>query len=226
VSGILRWGARVQAYFFSLTDEFPPFNLQPEAGPGGSSSYAISAVVGVALIVLAIGGLTTAAIFGSQREDVTLDYQVLLAGDVPAEETALKVHSGRFLMIDALDPADEAYPFLTLEDEEDEDEDQEERRLVAFTITVDHYRADNEVIGVDESKISLKDTGGDRHDPALLVVNGKAGDRDIEHDDDTAVDGTVLVVFAVPTAEDPAELEWNVIDFIPGVGETVVWEFE
>lgn len=33
VSGVLRWTARVNAYNISLTDEFPPFNLTPEAGP-------------------------------------------------------------------------------------------------------------------------------------------------------------------------------------------------
>ncbi|MEE8369417.1 MAG: DUF4389 domain-containing protein [Dehalococcoidia bacterium] len=29
VAGVLRWSLRVQAYIFSLTDEYPPFSLDP-----------------------------------------------------------------------------------------------------------------------------------------------------------------------------------------------------
>ena len=32
VVGVLRWGWRVTAYVYLLTDEYPPFSLEPEAG--------------------------------------------------------------------------------------------------------------------------------------------------------------------------------------------------
>jgi hypothetical protein len=44
VAGVIRWSVRVQAYFLSLTDEFPPFSLAPDAGPASRESSSGSGV--------------------------------------------------------------------------------------------------------------------------------------------------------------------------------------
>ena len=56
VLGVLRWGARVEAYFQSLTDAFPPYSLDDDAGPGSNGSMIISAIIGGLIIIAAIVG--------------------------------------------------------------------------------------------------------------------------------------------------------------------------
>jgi len=56
VAGVLRWGARVQAYVLSLTDEFPPFSIDADAGGASRRSYVLSAGAGVLATAAAIGG--------------------------------------------------------------------------------------------------------------------------------------------------------------------------
>lgn len=169
-----------------------------------------------------VGGLVTFVVAGGQREEVSVDYQGLLAGSVPPTETRAEIGSGDFEIAEAGDPADEAFDFLRPD---------ADRRLVSFVITVDNQRGggpgDADVdIPVKESAFSLEDSDGDGHDPVLLVLDGEAGDGEIGHDD-SGIDGAVLLVFAVPDTADPAELKWDVVDYIdePRVGETIVWEF-
>ncbi len=80
VAGILRWSARVQAYFFSLTDEFPPFSLAADAGSGSRDSYVISAVLGLLATGGVIAGIVTLAIIAGGEKVVEVSYANLLDG--------------------------------------------------------------------------------------------------------------------------------------------------
>jgi hypothetical protein len=98
VIGWMRWYSRVSAYWMSLRDEFPPYSLSANAGPGSRKSLLFSAFLGLVFVV-AIGALLIAAIssaVGSVSTDV--NYQHLQQGvhsapiDVSnAEVTLLRV---------------------------------------------------------------------------------------------------------------------------------------
>jgi hypothetical protein len=80
VTGVNRWYFRTWGYFASFNDRFPPFALSPDAGPGSGASVVINAVIGVLVGGACIAVVTTAAIVGSQRDDVSADYAALKEG--------------------------------------------------------------------------------------------------------------------------------------------------
>ncbi|MDZ4278639.1 MAG: DUF4389 domain-containing protein, partial [Dehalococcoidia bacterium] len=107
-AGVLRWAARVWAYVYSLTDEFPPFSLSAEAGPGGRHSYIISAMLGSVITALWVGavvaGIVIAALSGPREERLEVDYEDVATGqDV---ETQVEVDSISVTLPGINDPAD------------------------------------------------------------------------------------------------------------------------
>ncbi|MHB8684437.1 MAG: DUF4389 domain-containing protein [Dehalococcoidia bacterium] len=63
VVGVMRWAARVTAYFESLTDAFPPYSLAEDAGPGSRASEVWSAIGGALIVVLGAVAAVVLAVF-------------------------------------------------------------------------------------------------------------------------------------------------------------------
>ena len=217
-TGVLRWGARVSAYSISLTDEFPPFSLSPDAGSGGGRSYIVSSAAGLLAVAAVIGLFVTILVVfvvGAQRIVTEVSYERLLAGATRPSEGVAEVHSGRFELRAAVDPADDQYSFLAA---------QPGYRLVELRFVIRSYRDDGEKVPIRTARFELQDTGGGTHEPLLATVNG----RDIAPFDigsnDTA---TLQLVFELPVDGNPLELEYDVLEYIdyPRLGETIVWEF-
>lgn len=192
-AGVIRWSMRVQAYFFSLTDEFPPFNLSAEAGPGGRDTYVISSVVGVLGTGCIIAGLVALGIISAQIEEREVSYAALLRGDAPVSQTLVDQAQLDVMLLGATDPADEEFPLLDAAPG---------YRLVLFTLMIEIPDPD---LKVEASDFTLKDTGNDKTDLVLAVVGGRAPPVSI------AGDGLVeaLLLFEVPDDEDPAELRYD-----------------
>ena len=211
VAGVLRWVARVNAYIISLTDEFPPFSLAADAGSGGRDSYIVSSVIGVLAVSAAIAGFATFVAIAGEEVVTEVSYERLLAGQVRAAETRAEVRSAVVELAGALDPADDRYSFLAAKPG---------NRFVAFELSIRNSRGGPDV-PIRNSYFSLKDTGGDRHDAVLVVVGGRISPVDLI-EDEVAV---TRLVFEIPFGVDPAELRYDVLVYIAGVGETIVYEF-
>lgn len=204
VAGVLRWGARVEAYFLSLTDEFPPFSLSADAGSGSERSYIFSSAIGV----LAVGGVIglAAAIAILRPGDVVAEvsYERLLAGELRPGETLVQVDSaeddfdccktGTVELTAAADPADELGPLLR---------PLPRYRFVQFELVIVNESYD--ALDFDQSDFRLKDEAGDSHRAVLVVVHGRIPPLEI-HEGESA---TASLLFELPQGVDPTELRFN-----------------
>jgi len=212
VAGVFRWSARVQAYFLSLTDQFPPFSLAADAGPGGRDSYVISSILGVLATGGVIAGIVALAIFGRGEKVVQVSYADLLAGEVRPADTRITVHSVTVELSRATDPADDLVPFLA---------SQPGHRFVLLELTIENgFRRD---LPIRASDFRLKDEDGHGHDAYLVVVGGRIPRVDlVEH-----ASADAKLIFELPKGVDPAELRYGELLYNSGLGftKTIVYEF-
>ena len=194
VAGILRWSARVQAYVFSLTDDFPPFSFATDAGPGGSDSYVISSILGVLATGGVIAGIVALAIFAGGEKTVRVFYADLLAGEVRPAETRITVDSVTVELTGATDPADDAVSFLV---------PRPGYRFVLFELNIDNERGRD--LPVRTSDFRLKDDDGHGHDAYLVVVGGRIPRVDLAEDGSADAN----LIFELRQEVDPAELRYN-----------------
>jgi hypothetical protein len=212
VAGISRWSARVQAYFFSLTDEFPPFSLAADAGPGGSDSYVISSILGVLATGGVIAGIVALAIFGRGEKVVQVSYADLLAGEVRPADTRITVDSITVELTGATDPADDLVSLLV---------PQPGHRFVLLDLTIENERRVD--LPIRGSDFRLKDEDGHGHDAYLVIVGGRIPRVDlVEHGSADA-----KLVFELPKEVDPAELRYGELLYNSRLGftKTIVYEF-
>lgn len=196
VAGVMRWGARVNAYFLSLTDEYPPFNLSATAGPAGGDAYLVSSIIGFLVTGGIIAGGVVLAITLPEELEVEVDYAGLREGRPAA----------------SVETADVWVNLLSVSDPLAEDETLLEpgpgKRLIGFQFSIENDSSRD--VKIRESDFKLRDEDGDKLDPELVTVAGHAAPEEVEEDEQA----TVQVVFELPTGVDPARL-----DFSPGFAE-------
>ena len=216
VAGTMRWGARVQAYMLSLTDQFPPFSMSPDAGPGGATAYRIASGTAVLAAIAFVGAITAALVVGakeSQHIKAQVSYDRLLAASLDLGEGRAHVHSGQIDLVAAVDPADDRYAFLT---------PAAGTRLVEFQFEMQSERGRGDH-PIRTSRFTLVDTSGDEHDALIATLDG---DDLAPANIDAGDSGVVTVLFALPTAVDPAELQYDVLEYGGPFGEQIDWQFE
>jgi hypothetical protein len=208
VAGVIRWGMRVQAYFLSLTDEYPPFSLSPAAGPAGRDTYVVSSVIGWLLGAGLVALAVTAVIVGRETTRVHVSYADLEAGRVASSETAVEMWGMDVSLTGAMDPADEDFPLLV---------PKEDNRLVAFRLELSNERGFSKK--VRQSDFRLRDSDGKWHDPLLAIAGGRVTPVKIEKD----TSAEAIVLFEIGEDARPAELRY----WPPFTeGKRTVYEFE
>jgi hypothetical protein len=205
-AGVIRWSMRVQAYFLSLTDEFPPFNLSADAGPGGRDTYVISSVVGLLGTGGIIAGIVALAVVSLQTIEREVSYAALLRGDAPVSQTLVDQAQLDVMLLGATDPADEDFPILQAAPG---------HRFVLFSLLIE---IDDPTLEVRVCDFKLKDTAGDNSDLLLAVVGGRAPPVSISGDGPVEA----LMLFEVPDDEDPAELRYRSRALL---AKTIVYRF-
>ncbi len=217
VVGTMRWQARVTAYVESLTDAFPPFSLEHEAGPASKGTETVCAVIGGVLfatfVAAAIAVVTFLVIFMAQRETEDVSYDDVIGGGIAAR---IEIDDVTFTLVSGGDPAN--VPLLTARDGQ---------RLVQFTIeyegdvgAVTFGGADDigtRRIDRDAVRLSTDDDGSVK--PVLLTFDGIAAPLRV---DDTAR-GTLSAVFEIDDDDVVEELRAYPND---GSGRHVAWQFE
>jgi len=208
VAGVIRWSMRVQAYVFSLTDEYPPFSLSPEAGPAGRDTYIVSSVIGW-LLGAGMAALVGAAFFlGRETVRVPVSYDDLTAGRVTANEAAAEIWNVNVALTNAVDPADDVFPLLLAG---------EDKRLVAFRFELDNDSGHTRRVW--DSDFNLKDSDGKGHGPLLVIASGRP--TPVKFKDDTSIEATVI--FEIEDDTQPDELRYQA-HFLEG--KRVIYEFE
>jgi len=211
VAGVVRWSMRVQAYVFSLTDDYPPFSLSAEAGPAGRDTYIVSSVIGWLLGVGFIGLIVAGAIVSARIGEtvrVSVSYDDLTAGRVTSHEPAVEVWDVQIALTGATDPADEVFPLLLAG---------EDKRLVAFQFQLSNEARQSRI--VRESDFRLKDSDGKWHDPLLAVAGGRPTPVTFRHD--TWIEATLI--FEIGDGAQPEELRYQT-HFLEG--RRVIYELE
>jgi len=205
VAGVIRWSVRVNAYFLSLTDEYPPFNLSATAGPAGGDTYLVSSIIGFLLTGGIIAGSVAGILLLGDEVQVEVNYAGLKAGR-PADGVGIAD-----VWVDLLSATD------PLAEEETLLEAGVGNRLIMFEFSM--VNDSSRDVKIREWDFKLRDEDGDKHKPELVVVAGHPAPQELKKDRTAAV----MVVFELPSGVDPARL-----DFSPGLafGNKVKYVFE
>jgi len=196
VSGVLRWQRRVNAYALSLTDEFPPYSLAPDASAGSRRSTLLSAAVGVVLIAAAIGGITALVIYvvRNSEQEVSVSYQRLVSGDVLPGEAAVLGDSVGISLDRARDPADASVPFL---------QPGEGKRFVGFEMTVQDVKRRS--LRIDDLDFWLDDSLSKEHAPFLVLVNKRTVPEKVSNGEVAKVE----LIFELDSNAVPTKLHYD-----------------
>ncbi len=215
VVGVMRWSARVQAYFESLTDEFPPYSLAEDAGAGSRESQALSAVIGGLLVAGAAAAagaiIAVVVLVSSHTESVDVRLSDVTAGNVPSSVATIELDNVEFTLENGHDPATSVGDVVKAP---------AGRRLVEFTLT---YRENARRVGTTGKDIEQRSVRLGTDDegvlrPILLTVDGAVAPIDVPDFQQV----TLHAVFEVESGDSLTELR-----AYPSAtsGRHVAWKF-
>jgi hypothetical protein len=210
VVGVMRWTARVTAYVQSLTDVFPPYSLDEDAGPG--SAEPVSALLGGVLLVLLASASIAAAValnpYSGGTTSASVSYRTALAGGLPPTEGILTLDGVTF----ELQRGDDAFASDLIKPTAG-------HHLVALSVGYDNRRLFR-TPGHHDLELSAvrlaTDAGVDN--AVLLTADGVPAPTDITHGRRVAV----RAFFDVKDGETPVELRGYPLSTS---GRHVVWKF-
>lgn len=191
ITGWLRWGARVGAYWMSLRDEFPPFSFSAGAAAAGSGTAVVSGVSGFMVTGGVIGAVIAVVIATSNLEEAEVSYTALIAGE---PSTTLEVSKIEITLVGADDSYEFADSLFVPE---------AGGRFVSFTAEIFNVSRYEELI--HDNDFGLKDTAGNGHDPFVVSYGGGVGPYDLEG----FAFGLVRVIFDLPRDEAPLSFEFQ-----------------
>jgi len=206
IVGVMRWNYRVSGYTSLLRDEFPPYSLAAEAGPGSRRSVILSAIAGLIVVLLFVGGIiTVSTIDYSETHEVQVRYSDALA---QRSTFPIDVEGTEVVLLGAEDPVSLGQTRTP----------RAGRRYVRFELEITNI--DSLFTSVDRQTFALKDSRGRDHNPT--VVQGPALGGQVLSGETV----TVGVVFEVPVGVQPSALTYSpgFAAFLP-FGERVRFEF-
>lgn len=218
-TGILRWQMRVVAYALSLTDVFPPYSIDADAGPGSRRSLLISAIAGVVIIASVSGGIVAAVLAAPKNElKINVSYAELADGSAASRYVVFYKSGVSVNLIGVADPVDPFGGFIV--------PDEGEHFLLFELQVVNGSKHDLNILKED---FGLVDSSGGHNTPIAVVIDNHRAPRDITNRGGTA---TINVVFEIGAPGTPRELSFGagagtVAGFSEGRNrlKTIVYEF-
>jgi hypothetical protein len=206
IVGVMRWNYRVTAYTGLLRDEFPPYSIAAEAGPGSRTSAVLSGVAGLVGAGVMVGGIIALSTVNvSETQEVPVAYS-----DALAQEATFPVDVGgtEVVLLGAEDPASLGQARTP----------RPGRRYVRFELEITDV--DSVFTSVARRTFVLEDTDGREHDPVAL--QGVPSEYVLTAGETVTVD----VFFEMPRDVDPQALTYspNFAAFVP-FGERVRFDF-
>ena len=206
IVGVMRWNYRVSGYTSLLRDEFPPYSMAAEAGPGRRRSVVLSAIAGLIVVPASIGGfIALSTLDYSETREVHVRYSDALA---QRSTLPIDVEGTEVVLLGAEDPVNLGQTRTP----------RAGRRYVRFELEITNI--DSLFTSVDRQTFLLEDSRGTEHDPTL--VQGVALGGQVLAGETV----TVGVVFEVPLGVQPSSLTYSpgFAAFFP-IGERVRFEF-
>ena len=197
VAGWLRWSARVNAYWMSLTDVFPAYNVTAEKARGGRTSYVLSAVIGAVLLLAGIGAMAAIIAAPGETVEVRVSYSDLQDG----VESDFEQQAGIEVALSEVDdPYSAAEELLT---------PGPDKRFILFHVSLVNFNDQDVVIYEDDFR--LKNENGDNRRPVLVAAAGdlspvRFGGFD---EDEPLFEGDVHVLFEIPEDAQPREFTYT-----------------
>ena len=149
----------------------------------------------------------------SQHIVTQVSYDRLVAGQMAPGEGRAVVHSGVVDLVGATDPGDEQYAFLDVTPG---------ARLIEFELTMMNTRGARAGNPIRTSRFRLRDTVGEEQEALLAVIDGsEIAPAEIE----SGEFATVRVLFELAGGRNPAELQYDVLEYFVSFGEQIDWEF-
>ncbi|MHB8375684.1 MAG: DUF4389 domain-containing protein [Dehalococcoidia bacterium] len=166
VVGVMRWAARVTAYFESLTDAFPPYSLAEDAGPGSQASEVWSAIGGGLIVVLgAIAAAVLAVVLVAhfrEAKTIHVDPEQLQFAAVGASAPTVSLDNTSFRLVKASDSPSQTVLAA-----------RPQHRLVEFDIAyspaLDRLQA--AAVSVQPGTVRIETADTQVHSPVLLTVD-------------------------------------------------------
>lgn len=212
VVGVMRWSARVTAYAESLTDEFPPFSLDEDAGPADRGTIIASSIGGVILAALLIGGGTAGGVAAytvlHKTKTIEVAYDSALRGDLPPEARQVTFDKVQF----TLSGGDNAFS-------SDLVGPRDGYHIVEFTVEYENrkvLRASGHK-DIELNLLRLKTDHG-TEDARILTADGAPAPLNVQHGRRI----TLRAYFEISVADRVLELDAYPV---PGNPRHIVWKF-
>jgi len=203
VVGWLRWVARLNAYWVSLTDDFPPFSLSSDVGPATRQAHVVSGLGGLVLAGGGAGLIALAVLASGQSRETLVSYDSLLDGE---ESESLVIDDIEVRLVGAEDPYEFSDELFV--------PDRGNRFVAIAVLTFNGSAGDRDFF---EGDFMLESEDGDDHDPDLVSFGGAAGARSLPE----GATGLVTVIFQMTNSEDAQAFEYQ-----PGFPNKARFEFE
>jgi hypothetical protein len=189
VVGWLRWYARASAYWFSLTDDYPPFSLAADVGPARRLTFVLCSLLGIGIAALGAAGIVALVRMPVDTSQTAVAYEDLREGHRSPELSA----GGKTLTLNQVsDPYELPYDVLTPD---------AGNRFVMIGMTLRTTYRDI----VYGTNFRLVDSEGTSRGPLLLTVDGERMPVTIRGDHPAHV----VAIFEVPVEVEPAELRYS-----------------
>ena len=202
--GVQRWYWRIQGYFASFNDRFPPYALSAEAGPASTGATVANGVIGGLVTAGFAAIIVAAAVIEADYETVDVQYALLQAGEVTPVTRFEEDFTGDFTVLrlmKVVDPGDELVEVLRPAPSE---------RIVVFQWTVSNRTANKQLVTGDAARLMFEFEEDDEEKirsitAALIGVNNVVAPANVQASDSA----TVQAVFVVPAGAEPLELRFR-----------------
>jgi hypothetical protein len=207
--GVQRWFWRVNGYFASFNDRFPPYSLSSEAGPASNGATVGSGIGGLVLGGGFVALVAVAMVVAGQHQTESVSYAQLLAGRGQQTNT-FDVGVGDPAMVRlsrAVDPGDSLIQIIRPARGE---------RIIVFQWTVVNGASSSQLITADAARLEFRYNDGGKQksrseDAEFIGINNVSAPARVAG----GGTATVQAVFIVPDDAEPTAL-WFHHGFLQG----------
>ena len=202
--GVQRWYWRIQGYFASFNDRFPPYALSAEAGPASNGSAVANGIIGGLAAAGFAAIIVAAALVDAEFQTVDVEYAALQEGeDQPTTRFLAEFTDDEIMLrlVRVTDPGDELVEVLRPAASE---------RIVVFQWTVVNTSGTGQLVAHDAARLMFEyEENGEEQtvsrNAALIGVNNVVAPANVR----AAGSATVQAVFVVPAGAEPLELRFR-----------------
>ena len=202
--GVQRWYWRIQGYFASFNDRFPPYALSPEAGPASRGATVANGAIGGLVTAGFAAIVVAAAVLEADYQTVDVEYALLQSGEETPSTRFEEDFTGDFTVLRLLrvvDPGDDLVEVLRAAPSE---------RILVFQWSVSNRTENRQLVAADAARLMFVYEKDEEEQTksigaVLIGVNNLVAPAHVP----AAASATVQAVFVVPAGAEPLELRFR-----------------